>query len=68
MDKATPEPPRPWWREPMLWLVLGGPAAVVAACIVTVAIAIARPDPVLSATGQAADEPAVQARNHAATR
>lgn len=68
MDNATRAEPRPWWREPMMWLVMGGPAAVVAACAVTVAIAIARPDPVLAATGQAADEPAIQARNHAATR
>ncbi|RZS46731.1 hypothetical protein [Sphaerotilus mobilis] len=69
---------RVWWREPMMWLVLGGPAAVIVAGFATLAIAIANPDPVLDTrqTGQAADadgashaghQPAVQARNHAAT-
>jgi uncharacterized protein len=55
---------RPAWREPMLWLVVGGPAAVVVAGIVTAFIAVRGADPVLdthSAPG------AVQARNHAAT-
>jgi hypothetical protein len=54
-----------WWREPMMWLVLGGPAAVVVAGIVTAVIAMHRPDPVIKA--DAGKPPAVQARNHAAT-
>jgi uncharacterized protein len=74
---------RPWWRERMLWLVLGGPAVVVVASFVTLALAVSNPDPVLRAlpsTGAeaAADGdaspaidpsrlPAQQARNHAAT-
>ena len=56
---------RPWWREPMMWLVLGGPAAVVVAGIATAAIAMHGADPVIKA--EAAKPPAVQARNHAAT-
>ena len=36
-----------WWRVPHMWLVLGGPLVVVAACIVTVTIAFSIPDPVL---------------------
>lgn len=56
---------RPWWREPMMWLVLGGPAAVVVAGIATAVIALRNPDPVIKA--DAARTPAVQARNHAAT-
>ena len=56
---------RPWWREPMMWLVLGGPAAVVVAGIATAAIALHSPDPVIKA--DAARTPAVQARNHAAS-
>jgi uncharacterized protein len=59
---------QPWWRFPMVWLVIGGPAAVVVAGFATLAIAIANPDPVLTPT--VADRtavPAVQARNHAAT-
>jgi len=64
-----PLPPRPWWREPMLWLVLGGPLAVVVAAIVTAVIAVRGSDPVLSRSSEplGSDTPAVQARNHAAT-
>jgi uncharacterized protein len=53
-----------WWRHGMVWLVIGGPAAVVVAGFATLAIATANPDPVLSTT---AATPAVQARNHAAS-
>jgi hypothetical protein len=56
---------RPWWREPMMWLVLGGPAAVVVASIATAAIAMHSPDPVIKADTE--KTPAVQARNHAVT-
>lgn len=38
---------QPWYREPYVWLVLGGPMAVIAACIVTVYIAVTHVDPVL---------------------
>jgi uncharacterized protein len=53
----------PWYRYGMVWLVIGGPAAVVIAGIATLVIAIMNPDPVLAT----AQMPAVQARNHAAT-
>jgi uncharacterized protein len=53
----------PWYRHGMVWLVIGGPAAVVIAGIATLVIAITHPDPVLQTTAT----PAVQARNHAAT-
>lgn len=56
---------RPWWREPMMWLVLGGPAVVVVASLVTAGIAWHRQDPVIQA--DTSKPPAVQARNHAAT-
>ncbi len=36
-----------WWRVPQMWLVVGGPLVVVAACVVTVSIAFSIPDPVL---------------------
>jgi hypothetical protein len=76
---SSPPPSRPWWREPMMWLVVGGPAVVVAAGIVTAMLAVARPDPVVVENayrrglefgkGQPAEalQPAVAARNHAAT-
>ncbi len=78
--------PSPWWREPFMWLVLGGPVVVVCASMLTLAIAIARPDPVVGSGGRpgagagvsgggaprsvgqsSALEPALKARNHAAT-
>jgi hypothetical protein len=68
---VTPHPP--WWRVGMVWLVVGGPLAVVVASLVTAAIAVAGAEEVLTRPTQAlsADQahllPAVQARNHAAT-
>ncbi len=65
-------PTPPWWRERMMWLVVGGPLAVVVAALVTAAIAVHGADvvvlsPVHRAGAATADTPAVQARNHAAT-
>jgi uncharacterized protein len=69
----TPSPQDPkttdWWRLPIVWMVIGGPAVVVVASFATLALAIANPDPVLTApaASSTADVPAVQARNHAAS-
>lgn len=64
----SPESPA-WWRLPIVWLVIAGPAVVVVAGFVTLAIALAYPDPIVRApeSGSASDQPAVQARNHSAT-
>jgi hypothetical protein len=54
----------------MMWLVVGGPLAVVLAAIATAVIAIRGADPVLQVneTQQSRSAvPALQARNHAAT-
>ena len=66
--------PRPWWREPMVWLVIGGPTIVVMAAIATGIVAWRGADPLVleapSATAaptSRALEPALTARNHAAT-
>lgn len=61
-----------WWRLPIFWLVIGGPALVVVASFVTLGLAIRHPDPVLNAASAAVDgsrsaQPAMQARNNAAT-
>lgn len=70
---------RPWWREPMMWLVIGAPATVVMASLVTVYIAVSAPDPVIDRdyyqrglerslpADASAMRPAHEARNHAAT-
>lgn len=64
-----PLPCLPWWRVGMVWLVIGGPLVVVVASFVTLALALRHPDPVLapSPAAAAAETPAMQARNHAAT-
>ena len=62
-------PGTPWWRHGMMWLVVGGPAVVVVAAIVTAVIAIKGADTLVDDGGSrsGADAPAVKARNHAAT-
>lgn len=73
-------PGQTWWREPMMWLVVGGPVAVVVAALVTVWIAVTHVDPLIDKRApsqsnevasaralQRADLPAGQARNHVAT-
>jgi hypothetical protein len=82
-DPASIEVPSPpWWRVPMVWVVLSGPIAVVIASFVSAAVAWRHLDPVIgqSPAGalRAADDmsstsdpkdplaPALKARNHAA--
>ncbi|WP_295645846.1 hypothetical protein [uncultured Methylibium sp.] len=73
LAKPLPALGRPWWREPMLWLIVGGPAAVVVAALATAAIAWHGADRVLEeppAAQRATDpalQPALKARNHAAS-
>lgn len=71
-----------WWREPMMWLVVGGPLVVVVASLVTYVLAARHADPVLErdpvAEAQRVGktltpeqreslEPALRARNHVAS-
>ena len=69
--KPTPDhDPSPWWRHPMMWLVVGGPLAVVVAATATAVIAVRGADPVLTVAATPvvrSTTPALQARNHAAT-
>ncbi len=66
-DSGTPTVK--WWRLPIVWMVIGGPLAVVVASFATLFLAVSHPDPVLptAASASKADMPAVQGRNHAAT-
>lgn len=60
----------PWWRQWILWVVIGAPLAVVVAGIWTTVIAIEAADTTVSVPSASTDRsaaPAMQARNHAAT-
>jgi hypothetical protein len=59
-------PPQDWWRIGMVWLVIGGPLAVLIASFVTQVIALRGADDILPKE-MVTSTPAVQARNHAAT-
>jgi hypothetical protein len=69
----------PWWRFPLAWMVMAGPALVVVASFVTLWLALRTPDPVVESdyyrrgieiNKALADKklmPALAGRNHAAT-
>lgn len=40
-------PSRPWYREPWPWILMAGPAAVVAGSVVTAYLAVAHDDPLV---------------------
>ncbi len=73
---ARPEAGAPWWRFPIVWFALSGPAIVVVAGFATMALAYRHADIVI-VEAQAASAahvvrsgsatPALTARNHAAT-
>lgn len=83
MQQDTFKSTGPWWKYGHVWMVVGGPAVVVAACFVTIYLAVTRPDPLVSEdyylrgiernktvdtkAAAASLAPAGQARNHAAT-
>ena len=71
-----------WWQYAHVWLIIAGPAAVIVAGFITLAIAIRVPDPVvaddyyrrgldinktLAAEKDMQLAPAMQARNHVVT-
>ena len=72
---------RPWWKEPYVWMVIGGPASAVVACAITAVYILSGPEAVVSedyykeglalsravATAKPAMEPAMTGRNHSAT-
>ena len=48
-DPATAPPNRPWYSEPMVWLVIGIPLAAVIGGLVTLGLAIRGGDTVVTA-------------------
>lgn len=83
MNATTTSPPPAagdaWWRHPLLWMVIAGPALVVVASFVTLWFAWGNADPLVSedyyrrgveinkTLADKALMPAVNGRNHAAT-
>lgn len=81
MKKEQQADSGPWWKHGLVWMILGGPAAVIVAGVATLVIAVRTPDPVVAtdyyrrgieinktlAARDKANLPAVQGRNHAAT-
>ncbi|WP_036300251.1 FixH family protein [Methylotenera sp. L2L1] len=78
--KQTSNEKAKWWKSGYAWLVFGGPAIVVVASLTTVYIAVNGQDPLLTrdenvgantksltTAEKNALEPAIRARNHAAT-
>ena len=60
-------PIAPWWRFGIMWLVIGGPAAVVLASFATLFIILQHPDPVVQAYEAIEQAPATPARNPVAS-
>ena len=57
-----------FWQYPINWLVIGLPLSAVLAGTGTLFIALANPDPVVKPrAAPAAERPAQEGRNHAAT-
>lgn len=79
--ETTENSPEPWWRTGFMWLVVGGPLAVIIASFITLYYALKVPDPVvdedyyrkgIEINKTLEDKrdglvPAIQGRNHAAT-
>ncbi|MGA0613024.1 nitrogen fixation protein FixH [Caldimonas sp. KR1-144] len=60
----------PWWRFPIVWLVIAGPLAVVVAGVLTAVLAVNGADasvPAVPVTRERSAAPAMAGRNHAAT-
>ena len=73
-----PEEGRPWWKYPVVWMVVGGPVAVIIASLITWILIMRSPNEVLTQFQDVEDQslvqqkggqytPAHRARNHAAT-
>lgn len=69
---SNTHPARRWFKEPMMWLVVGGPLVVVAASFVTLFLALKYPDRVLphnpDGTGRSAQQMLAEDEARAAAR
>ncbi|MBA3697232.1 MAG: FixH family protein, partial [Methylotenera sp.] len=46
-QKIIDQKNKAWWHYGHVWLVFGGPAAVVVACMITIVIAVKGQDPII---------------------
>lgn len=53
MNREPLGPRLPWWRIRMVWLVIGGPAAVVVAGVATIVLAVHEHDKPVPSTDSA---------------
>ena len=81
MPPAKPNTARPWWKEPYVWMVIGGPLSAVIGCLVTAVYIFQGPDRLVPDDAftqaqvlreelrhsDAARQPALLGRNHSAT-
>jgi uncharacterized protein len=80
-SSSSPIETRPWWKEPYVWMVIGGPLSAVIACGITAIFILRGPDAVvpelqypegrlIKEKVEAATpslQPAKMGRNHSAT-
>lgn len=78
-SKDATRPCPPWYRFPLVWMVIGGPGVVVVASFATLWLAVRTPDPVVDedyyrkgveinrTLAEKKLMPALTGRNHAAT-
>lgn len=80
MQQSEPTKQTVWYKNPFIWLLIGGPLLVIIASFITVYLAVTHPDPAIEDYYRKGIEinktldaerdgmaPAVQARNHAQT-
>ncbi len=79
MNPLAAEADKSWWRHPLLWMVIGGPAVVMIASFVTFWLAWRSPDALVSpdyyregveinrTLAAKKNLPAMSGRNHAMT-
>lgn len=48
MSRPDASPVQPWWRYGHVWLVIAGPAIVIVAGFITLALALGTPDPLVA--------------------
>lgn len=71
---------QPWYRNPFVWMIIGGPSIVIFASFITLYLALSHPDPTIDDYYRKGIEinktldaqrdgmaPAIQARNNAQT-